>query len=307
MLSGSWAGRLLIAAALAALFGAVLAWELTAAVPLFQPDDPRFVGGDVTHGREVFLAGQCASCHAQPGQQDRLKLGGGLALASPFGTFRGPNISPDKADGIGAWKGGDLANALIAGVSPKGQHYYPAFPYEQYTSMTLTDARDLFAYLQTLEPVAGRVPPHDLPLPFRIRQAIGAWKLIFFRERQSEAQLNGDPVHDRGGYLVETMAHCAGCHSTRNVLGSIKASTRFAGGEDPEGTGFTPNITPTGIGDWSEADVVRMLETGDTPMHGRVGSSMTDVVTNIAALPQADREAIARYIKSLPSRPTPRP
>jgi mono/diheme cytochrome c family protein len=169
------------------------------------------------------------------------------------------------------------------------------------------DIADLYAYLKTLPPVSGRPPPHDLPLLFKFRPGLAFWKVLFFKQQESEAVLTGDPVHDRGAYLVETLGHCADCHSSRNLLGAIKPATRFAGGPDPEGTGFVPNITPERIGNWSEADLVRVLETGETPNHGRVGSSMSDVVTNTSQLPQSDREAIARYIKSLPPRPTPQP
>ncbi len=282
-------------------------WVLSDATPRFNAEDNRIPAGDAARGKLVFIAADCASCHARPGQPDRLRLGGGLSLASPFGTFRVPNISPDPVDGIGTWSVTDLANALIAGVSPEHKHYYPAFPYPSYTGMALQDVADLYAYLRTLPPVAGRAPPHDLPLIFRYRRMIAGWKWLFFREGRSAASLTGEPVHDRGAYLVEVLGHCADCHSTRNVLGAIKPKTRFAGGPDPEGTGFVPNITPDGIGDWSEDDIVRALTTGDTPNHGRLGSSMTDVVANTASLPESDRRAIARYIKSLPARPTPKP
>jgi hypothetical protein len=50
-----------------------------------------------------------------------------------------------------------------------------------------------------------------------------------------------------------------------------------------------------------------MLKTGDTPNHGRVGSSMADVVTNTAMLPDGDRQAIARYVKALSPIATPHP
>jgi mono/diheme cytochrome c family protein len=285
----------------------LVALHLTNAVPRFNKQDPALEGGDPAKGELIFAAADCSSCHATPGQGDRLKLGGGLALASPFGTFRVPNISPDPVDGIGSWSAADLGNALISGVSPKGQHYYPAFPYPSYTGMKLDDVRDLYAYLRTLPPVAGRPPPHDLPLLFRIRRGIGFWKLLFFEQGRSEAVITGEAAHDRGGYLVETLGHCAECHSTRNMLGAIKPESRFAGGPDPEGTGFVPNITPDRIGHWSEQNIAEMLKTGITPEHGRVGSSMADVVSNAALLPQSDRDAIARYIKSLPPRSTPAP
>jgi mono/diheme cytochrome c family protein len=277
-------------------------------VPPFAAGDPRLQGnGEIENGRLIFAAGDCGSCHASPGQPDKLKLGGGLALASPFGTFRPPNISPDPVDGIGRWTAVDLANALIGGVSTKDTHYYPVFPYTSYTGMTLGDVRDLFVYLRTLPPVAGRPPPHDMFFLFRIRTFVGLWKMLFFQQQKSPGTPDGDPVRERGRYLVETITHCAECHSSRNLFGAIKSDTRFAGGIDPAGTSFVPNITPSRIGHWSERDIAELLISGKTPDHGRVGSSMIGVVTNTAMLPQADREAIARYIKSLPRRPTPRP
>jgi mono/diheme cytochrome c family protein len=287
---------------------AVTTWIMTNPVPPFSPGQPELeAAGDPNRGRLVFAAGDCASCHAKPGQPDRLALGGGMALASPYGTFRVPNISPDPVDGIGAWSAVDLANSLSGGVSPKNEHYYPAFPYPSFTGMRVEDVRDLMAYLQTLPKIKGKPPPHDLFPLFKIRRFIGFWKLLFFHQGAPAEQPSQDPVRDRGRYLVETIGHCAECHSSRNIFGAIKPETRFAGGKDPTDTGFIPNITPSRIGDWSEADIATMLKTGETPNHGQVGSSMAEVVINMAMLSDTDREAVARYIKSLPPRPTPRP
>src|SRR4029079_6157039 len=137
-----------IALLLAGAALAVAAWYLSKARPPFSQDDPQFQGtGDASLGTLVFVAGDCASCHATPGQSDRLKLGGGMALGSPFGTFRPPNISPDPGDGIGRGTAADLANALVGGVSPSGEHYYPSFPYTSFTGMTVGDIKDLYTYL----------------------------------------------------------------------------------------------------------------------------------------------------------------
>ena len=70
------------------------------------------------------------------------------------------------------------------------------------------------------------------------------------------------PQWNRGAYLVNALGHCAECHSPRNVLGGIIATQRFAGGPDPEGKGFVPNITQKGLADWSEKDIDYFLETG---------------------------------------------
>jgi mono/diheme cytochrome c family protein len=292
--------------ALAAIAG-LLMWVLTIPRPAFSAAQAMALeqGGDAARGKVIFEAGDCASCHVSPGQPDRLRLGGGLALGSPFGTFFPPNISPDPRDGIGAWRTIDLANALMSGVSPEGRHYYPALPYTSYAHMRIGDVRDLMAYLRTLPAVQGRAPPHDLPFPFSIRRLVGFWKLLYL----DRAPIEPDPTHDatwnRGHYLVAAVSHCAECHSARNLLNAIKESSRYAGGYDQEGAGYVPNITPEGVGNWSRDDIVKMLTDGHTPKLRPVGSSMADVVTNTASLPLADREAIATYILSLPARHSP--
>jgi mono/diheme cytochrome c family protein len=295
-----------IAGALVA--GVVALWLLSAPWPAFSESDASALEGpgDPERGRLVFAAGDCSSCHASPGQSDRLRLGGGLALASPFGTLRVPNISPDPADGIGTWHTIDLANALLSGVAPDRQHYYPALPYPSYVHMNVDDVRDLMAYLRTLQPVPGRAPPHELSFPFTIRRLVGFWKFLFLDHRNPIAQPDGDMLA-RGRYLVEGLGHCAECHSSRNVAGAIRPSTRLAGGPDPEGTGFVPNVTPARLDDWSENDIVELLTSGRTPLGNRVGSTMAGVVTNTAMLPERDRRAIALYLKSVPPRPTPSP
>jgi mono/diheme cytochrome c family protein len=173
--------------------------------------------------------------------------------------------------------------------------------------MTVADIRDLMAFLRTLPAVAGKAPPHTPNLLFRIRRFIGLWKVLYFDRASFKEDSGRSESWNRGRYLVEALAHCAECHSSRDVFGGIKPETRFAGGKDPEGVGYFPNITPARIGDWTEADIAELLKTGNTPNHGRVGSSMTDVVTNTAMLPESDRDAMAAYIKSLPPRPTPQP
>jgi mono/diheme cytochrome c family protein len=299
----------LLAAAALAGCGVGAIWWVTAPSPVSSREPATIFdqAGDATKGEVLFAAGDCASCHASPGQPDRLRLGGGLALASPFGTFRAPNISMDAVDGIGKWQAKDLANALLSGVAPDGSHYYPVFPYSSFAHMTIGDVVDLWAYLRTLPAVSGRAPPHDLNPMFGIRRFVGFWKLLYF----DPGLVKPDPRHDaawnRGRYLVEGPAHCAECHSSRNLFGGIKEKTRFAGGVDPEGTGYYPNITPHHIGGWSVQEIAETLRTGNTPDHGRVGSSMSDVVTNTRMLPPSDRQAIASYIKSLPPRPTPGP
>jgi mono/diheme cytochrome c family protein len=255
---------------------------------------------DLANGLTTFNAGGCSSCHAVPGQPDRTRLGGGLAIPSPFGTFYAPNISPDPANGIGRWTEAQFVRAVTQGISPAGFHYFPAFPYTTYQHARVSDIRDLFAYLRTLAPVPGKVRGHDVPFPFNIRRNIGIWKWLFMDGKPFAPDAARSPRWNRGAYLVNSLGHCAECHSPRNFLGGIISAQRFAGGPNPEGEGWVPNITQKGIGDWSETDITYFLETGQLPDGDSAGGSMVRVIKNISQLSAEDRAAIAEYIKSLP-------
>ncbi len=166
----------------AAVIGFAVFWVVTipatvpaSALPQYTPN--------LDNGKTMFNVGGCSSCHAVPDKDpqkvDRLRLGGGLELPCPFGTFVVPNISPDPADGIGNWSEADFVTALWDGTEPGGTHLYPAFPYSSYRHMELNDVRDLFAYLKTLPPVKGKAAGHDLAFPFDIRRLLGGWKLLY--------------------------------------------------------------------------------------------------------------------------------
>jgi len=254
---------------------------------------------DLANGRTMLFAGGCPACHATPGQEDRTRLGGGLALKTAFGTFYAPNISPDAKDGIGAWREADFVTAVLKGTSPQGTHYYPVFPYPSYQNMRLDDVRDLFAYLKTLPAVAAANRPHDVHFPFSVRRLLGGWKFLFLGREVFHPDPAQSAAWQRGAYLANGPGHCAECHSPRNVLGGIVASARFAGGPEPEGDGWVPNITQAKLADWSAKDIAYMLATGDMPDGDSAGGSMVEVIKNTAQLAPADRDAIAAYVKSL--------
>ncbi len=308
--------KLTLIAVVVAVAVALLIWILTipATVPAstLPPHTP-----DLDNGRTMFDIGGCASCHATPNSDpakvERTRLGGGLALQSAFGTFYVPNISPDPADGIGAWSEADFVTALWKGTSRRGKHLFPAFPYTSYQHMELADVRDLFAYLKTLPPVAGRVRKHDLAFPFSIRRLVGVWKLLFFHGGRFTPDPTQSTQWNRGAYLVNGPGHCAECHSPRNLLGAIVESQRFAGGPAPDGKGWVPNITPAGLqhwGDddvaWKPSDIASYLDDGMNPAGDYVGGAMAEVIRNTALLNAGDRAAIAAYIASLPPRQGPK-
>jgi mono/diheme cytochrome c family protein len=292
--------KLLILAVAAGVVGLAVFWVVTipatvpaSALPPYTPN--------LANGRLMFYAGGCAACHAIPGQEDRTRLGGGLGLKSPFGTFYVPNISPDPTDGIGRWTEADLVTAMWKGTSPNGDHYFPAFPFTSYQRMKLEDIRDLFAHLKTLPPVQGKVRDHDVMFPFSVRRQLGGWKFLFLDGKPFQPDPAQSPQWNRGAYLVNGPGHCAECHSPRNLIGGIKSGQRFAGGPNPEGEGWVPNITQAGLGKWTQAEIEYLLETGDTPDGDSVGGAMTAVIRNTSQLTPEDRKAMAVYLKSLPA------
>ncbi|MDX2204314.1 MAG: cytochrome c [Hyphomicrobiaceae bacterium] len=302
-----WArvGGVVLACLSAGLAGAyVLTRPVVLPQSALQPRTP-----DVANGERIFNAGGCASCHATPGQEDRLRLGGGLALRTIFGTFRVPNISPDVRTGLGGWSEIAFANAMLHGTGRGGEHLYPSFPYTTYQRLALDDVRDMLAFLRTLPAVEKPSEPHELALPFNVRLSLGVWKWLFVDGRRFVPDPGRDAELNRGAYLVEAAAHCAECHSGRNALGGIDPARRYAGGANAEGKGWIPNITQhaDGLPSWSVKDFEDFLTTGANPDGYMVEGEMLAVIHNVSRLPGADRAAMARYLKSLPPRPGKRP
>ena len=298
---------IVLGGALAVTAGLAAFWILTLPAVIPASALPQYAA-NVDNGQVMFNIGGCASCHAvpntDPDKVDRTRLGGGLALKSPFGTFYAPNISPDPKDGIGNWSEANFVTALWKGTSEHGNNLYPAFPYTSYLHMQLDDVRDLFAYLKTLPPVPGKARRHDLSFPFNERRLLGGWKLLFLHGGPFEPDPSKSAQYNRGAYLVNGAGHCAECHSPRNVLGGIVESERFAGGPSPDGQGWVPNITPVGLQRadevWSEKDIASFLSDGMMPSGDFAGDSMAEVIRNTSLLSADDRAAIAAYIAALP-------
>lgn len=255
-------------------------------------------------GAYLATAANCASCHTRRGGQP---FAGGRALETPFGVFFAPNITPDSADGIGRWNFADFRRAVRWGVSPRNEHYYPVFPYTSYTGMSDDDIADLWAYLRMLPPISGAGRTHELGLPYNQRLAMVPWKLLFLYRGPLEPLPSQSEEWNRGRYLVTSVAHCADCHSPRNMFGGIDRNRFMAGTRGTQGgVDFwdVPNITPdleTGLGRWSVDDIAALLAgRGMRGMH--VGGPMREVVANTSRLTEADRRAMAVYLKSVPPR-----
>ncbi len=254
-------------------------------------------------GEVVFRAAGGCGCHTDY-ERDGPRLAGGKPIKTPFGTFYGTNITPDPEHGLGKWNEADFLRAMTEGQAPDGSHYFPVFPYPSFTRMTRGDLSDLWAYLRTVKPVPRANRPHDVPPPFRWRFGAAVWKALFFRPGPFRPEPGHPAQWSRGAYLVTAVGHCGECHTPRRLSGAPKANMFLAGSLDgPEGQ-LAPNITPhraTGIGDWSDADLIWFLQTGGYPDGEQAEGLMAEVIEHgYGELGEADLRAILVYLKSLP-------
>lgn len=261
----------------------------------------------IANGKRVFYATGGCTCHTNyPGEgEDAPELAGGRGLETPFGIFFSTNITPDTETGIGKWSDADFIRAMREGLSPKGEHYFPVFPYSAFAGLLDQDLVDLKSYLDSLPPVTRINRAPDAPFPFTWRATISGWKWMNFEMPSRETSREKSAEWNRGRYLVDAAAHCGECHTPRTLTGGLDASLHLAGSQDgPEGQ-LAPNITPhetTGIGRWSRPDLVWYLETGLKPDGDDTQGLMSEVIEHgYANLPASDLEAMAVYLRTVPA------
>lgn len=258
-------------------------------------------GERIARGAYLARAGDCMACHTTRGGA---QYAGGRALPTPFGKVISPNITPDRATGIGTWSADDFWHALHNGKSKNGRLLYPAFPFPNYSRVTRDDADALFAYLQSLPPVQQPNAPHQLRFPFNQQIMLAGWRMLYFRPAVYRDDPKQSASWNRGAYLVQGLGHCNACHSARNALGA--SANGLGGGLIPEQGWYAPSLTAdaeAGLGDWQTPHISQLLKTGVSP-HATVFGPMAEVVRNsLQYLSDADIDAMAGYLKTLPGAP----
>lgn len=270
-----------------------------------QADRAAAEPGAVARGAYLAAAAGCDQCHTDSVRHGR-PYAGGRMLETQFGRIPTPNITPDKATGIGGWSLADFRRAMRWGVAPDDTHYLPAFPFPFYARVTEADLADLKAFLDSLPPVSTPDPAGagSIALLARARAAIAT------ALSPSPGPWRPDPGRDaawnRGAYLVATVGRCGDCHTPRNALGVPETDRFLAGAAAGVDGRKVPNLTAdvkTGLGSWSEGDIVRLLTDGTLPDFDTVQGAMVEIVRNTARLTDADRHAIAHFLLSLPAMP----
>jgi mono/diheme cytochrome c family protein len=252
----------------------------------------------------VYHAGSCLACHRPPegSGRDAGLPSGGTPFPTPVGTFYPQNLTPDPETGIGRWSEIDFVNAMRLGLSPRGTHYFPAFPYASYRSMTMADLLDLRAYLMSLTPVEAPAREAEVPVVAVARRGVGLWKRVAFRQPTWSPEPGRPPSWTRGAYLANGPGHCGECHTPKDRLMVADESRHLAGGPHPGGEGQVPSLRGllarkkyAGVD-----DLVLALQNGETLGYEDLSSGgMARIQENLARLPESDLRAISEYLLSL--------
>ncbi len=280
-----------------ALFGAAAAFSM-ALGSIALAEEPS--AGVIAKGRYIATASDCAACHTAP--HGGKPFAGGYGIASPLGTIFSTNITPSKTDGIGNYTEEEFAQAVRDGVAKDGSHLYPAMPYTAYAKMTDEDVKALYAYFMLeVRPVDHQPQKTDLAFPFSVRASMAAWNLLFLDKTRFTPNSNKSQQWNRGAYLSEALAHCSTCHTPRNDLMAEQASQALSGGS--LGSWYAPNITSdpvSGIGGWSQEELVQYLRTGQVAGKAQAAGPMAEAIEHsLQHLTDEDLKAIAAYIKDV--------
>ncbi|HET7851062.1 MAG TPA: cytochrome c [Pseudolabrys sp.] len=282
---------------IAVAFGTFYAWAWRGEIPpLPKHDASSFDPAIVAKGAQLAALASCDVCHTRAGGKP---YAGGYPVKTPFGTIYGPNITPDRETGIGTWSAAAFRRAMREGVTRKGRHLYPAFPYDHFTYATDSDINAIYAFIMTREPVrqANRAP--DIAFPLNIRLSAAAWKLLFLHRGPYRNEADKDDSWARGAYLTVSLGHCGACHTPRNQFGAEEQKRAFDGGQG-EGWRAPPlNENSRAPVPWTTEAMFNYLRNGHDAAHGHAAGPMADVAHNLANASEKDVRAIATYVTSL--------
>ena len=277
------------------LASALLGWR-AALPPAVSGGSTVYSAATIERGRELAAVGNCIGCHTAAGGTPNT---GGRAMDTPFGQIYTTNLTPDPKTGLGLWSYAAFERAMREGISRDGHHLYPAFPFTSFAKTSDQDLTALYAYLMAQPAVHAPTPPTQLAFPYSVRPLMAAWNALFHDAQPFKPEPTQSAEWNRGAYLVNGLGHCSACHTPRNTLGAERGGPAFlagaviAGWEAPALTGLSRAPVP-----WTQAEFYRYLRNGHTEQHGIAAGPMADVVKEMHHLPDADVQAMARYLAS---------
>jgi mono/diheme cytochrome c family protein len=261
----------------------------------------------IQRGEYVARLSDCVACHSVP---NKAPFSGGLEMGTPMGSIFTTNITPDKETGIGNYSLADFDRAVRSGVAASGHRLYPAMPYPSYVKLSDDDVRALYAFfMNKVQPVRQENHPAEIPWPLNMRWPLALWNAVFAGGGTYQTKAGNDPLWERGAYIVQGPGHCGSCHTPRGLAMNEKALDEtkpvYLSGALLDGW-YAPSLRQdpnTGLGRWSEQEIVQYLKTGRN-VHSVVAGTMSEAFNNSTQyMSDDDLQGIARYLVSLPGDP----
>ncbi len=258
----------------------------------------------IEKGEYVARLGDCVACHSVAGNPP---FSGGLEMATPMGSIFATNITPDKRSGIGNYSLDDFDRAVRQGVAADGHRLYPAMPYPSFSKFSDDDVKALYAFfMKGVTPADVPNKQSEIPWPLNMRWPLALWNAAFADSDPYQAKPGQDEQWNRGAYIVQGPGHCGSCHTPRSITMNEKAlderNANYLSGALIDGW-YAPSLRQdpnTGLGRWSEPEIVQYLKTGRN-VHSVVTGSMTEAFNNSTQyMSDDDLGAIAHYLASLP-------
>lgn len=257
----------------------------------------------------VYGPAHCAYCHAPSSEFQKVEAGevvplsGGNIFFLPVGNIYVPNITSDKATGIGSFTDGELARTMRYGVKRNGHALLDFMPFYDISDEDLTA---IISYLRTEPAVNNPVPQNEWNFMGKIVHALGMIK------PSGDGIVPPSPLPDStieyGKYLAGSVANCRGCHTKRDLMTGGYIGTDYAGdmqfellnenGKIIPGKHFvSPNLTPdkeTGrVTFWPQDAFIKRFRLGrvieGSPMPWGAFSRMNE----------SDLKAIYKYLHTL--------
>ena len=252
--------------------------------PIAIPSD----SASVARGAHLVNAvGTCATCHGQD-------LGGRIyADMGPIGLVAGPNLTPGRGGRGAVFEDEDWVRAIRFGTR-RDSTTLIAMPSEVFMNMSDADLGAVVAYLKRIPPLDREMPASRFRPLGRALLAMGKLNILTAPKTPAKSSVSSVPAGVTpayGKYLVE-IAGCAGCH------GYGLSGGRVAG---PPGIPPASNLTPSGIGAWSETDLRRVLREGRRPNGTQIDPFMP--WKTYAAMTDDEIAAIWAYLRSVPAKP----
>jgi mono/diheme cytochrome c family protein len=247
----------------------------------------------IARGRHLSRAiSKCVECHGND-------LGGQVVFdALPMARVVAPNLTSGRGGIAGDRSDDDFLRAIRHGIGPGGRALV-LMPARNFWHMGDDDVGSLIAYLRTVPAVDRELPPTSFGLVGRLLLVKGDLNDMFEAKKMDHAKRRppppaADTTADYGHYLAE-IGGCTGCHGPSLSGGPLP-------GAPPEAKPSS-NITPEGIGTWTEADFFKALREGVRPNGTAIDSTQMPIRLT-REMTDLETKAIYMYLRTVPPKPT---